>query len=298
MGVVYEAVQQSLGRHVALKVLPCTGSAGSSQLERFRLEARAAARLHHTNIVPVFGVGEYDGVHYYAMQFIQGQGLDVIIDELRRLRDGAELDVTPRSRPGDAGGRLRPSAGDPDPGVHERPAGRDGLAPDPAASPAADRGRPASRATRHRRSRRRSRRTSGRLRPRRAARTRSCPTSPSSRRPGPSRILPQRRPRRPPGGRGAGLRARPGHPPPRHQAVEPADGRQGDRLGHRLRPGQGRGERRADADRRHRRHAALHGPGAVRRLVRPAERRLRAGSDALRAADAPPAVRGRRTGPG
>jgi WD40 repeat protein/serine/threonine protein kinase/tetratricopeptide (TPR) repeat protein len=88
MGVVYESVQQSLGRHVALKVLPRQSLAGSSQLARFRLEARAAARLHHTNIVPVFGVGECDGVHYYAMQFIQGQGLDVVIDALRALRSG------------------------------------------------------------------------------------------------------------------------------------------------------------------------------------------------------------------
>ncbi len=86
MGVVYEAVQQSLGRHVALKVLPASSLAGSSHLERFQLEARSAARLHHTNIVPVFGVGEQDGVHYYAMQFIQGQGLDEVFDELKRLR--------------------------------------------------------------------------------------------------------------------------------------------------------------------------------------------------------------------
>src|SRR4051794_4800263 len=86
MGVVYEAVQQSLGRHVALKVLPASSLAGSSHLERFRLEARSAARLHHTNIVPVFGVGEQDGVHYYAMQFIQGQGLDEVFEELQRLR--------------------------------------------------------------------------------------------------------------------------------------------------------------------------------------------------------------------
>jgi serine/threonine protein kinase/tetratricopeptide (TPR) repeat protein len=85
MGVVYEASQQSLGRHVALKVLPGAGLAGT-HLERFRLESRAAARLHHTNIVPVFGVGEANGVHYYAMQFIQGQGLDVVIDELNRQR--------------------------------------------------------------------------------------------------------------------------------------------------------------------------------------------------------------------
>jgi serine/threonine protein kinase len=88
MGVVYEAVQQSLGRHVALKVLPWQAVGDSSHLERFRLEARSAARLHHTNIVPVFGVGEAEGVHYYAMQFIHGQGLDAVIDELRRLRSG------------------------------------------------------------------------------------------------------------------------------------------------------------------------------------------------------------------
>ncbi len=88
MGIVYEAVQQSLGRHVALKILPWHQVGESVQLERFRLEARSAARLHHTNIVPVFGVGEHDGVHYYAMQFIHGQGLDAVIDQLRRLRDG------------------------------------------------------------------------------------------------------------------------------------------------------------------------------------------------------------------
>src|SRR5262249_17876857 len=56
------------------------------QLARFHREARAAARLHHTNIVPVFGVGEQDGLHYYVMQFIQGQSLDAVLEELRRLR--------------------------------------------------------------------------------------------------------------------------------------------------------------------------------------------------------------------
>ena len=86
MGIVYEAVQESLGRHVALKVLPFQSLARPGQLERFQREARAAARLHHTNIVPVFGVGTHAGVHYYAMQFIQGQGLDSVLHELRRLR--------------------------------------------------------------------------------------------------------------------------------------------------------------------------------------------------------------------
>ena len=86
MGVVYEAIQESLGRHVALKVLPPHGRLDATQLGRFRREARAAAGLHHTNIVPVFAVGEEDGVPYYAMQFIRGQGLDAILDELRRLR--------------------------------------------------------------------------------------------------------------------------------------------------------------------------------------------------------------------
>jgi serine/threonine protein kinase/WD40 repeat protein len=86
MGVVYEAVQESLGRHVALKVLPQHGLLSPTHLERFKRETKAAARLHHTNIVPVFGVGEDSGIHYYAMQFIQGQSLDMVLDELRRLR--------------------------------------------------------------------------------------------------------------------------------------------------------------------------------------------------------------------
>jgi WD40 repeat protein/serine/threonine protein kinase len=92
MGIVFEAVQESLGRHVALKVLPFHGLLNPTHLERFRREARAAARLHHTNIVPVFGVGEHVGIHYYAMQFILGQGLDEVLREVRRIRaDGTAL---------------------------------------------------------------------------------------------------------------------------------------------------------------------------------------------------------------
>ncbi len=87
MGAVYEAVQESLGRHVALKLLPTDSFADPARLERFRREARSAAQLHHTNIVPVFGVGENDGQHFYAMQFISGHPLDAVIEEVRRLKD-------------------------------------------------------------------------------------------------------------------------------------------------------------------------------------------------------------------
>jgi WD40 repeat protein/serine/threonine protein kinase len=90
MGVVYEAEQVSLGRHVALKVLPSQMLNDAKQRRRFEREARAAARLHHSNIVPIFGVGDHDETPYYVMQFIQGQGLDAVLDELRRLRSGAE----------------------------------------------------------------------------------------------------------------------------------------------------------------------------------------------------------------
>jgi serine/threonine protein kinase/WD40 repeat protein len=86
MGVVYEAVQESLGRHVALKVLGSSLAGERLYLDRFQREARAAARLHHTNIVPVFGVGEENGSCYYAMQFIHGQGLDLVLQDVKRLR--------------------------------------------------------------------------------------------------------------------------------------------------------------------------------------------------------------------
>jgi WD40 repeat protein/serine/threonine protein kinase len=85
MGVVYEAEQLSLDRRVALKILPLAGALDSKQLQRFKNEARAAAQLHHTNIVPVFGVGCERGVHYYAMQFIEGSTLAAVIAELRKL---------------------------------------------------------------------------------------------------------------------------------------------------------------------------------------------------------------------
>ncbi len=84
MGVVYEAVQQSLHRAVALKVLNTAAVHSDNQAKRFEREAQAAARLHHTNIVPVFGVGEQDGLRYYVMQRIHGLGLDALLGELGR----------------------------------------------------------------------------------------------------------------------------------------------------------------------------------------------------------------------
>ncbi|HEV8058368.1 MAG TPA: protein kinase, partial [Gemmataceae bacterium] len=88
MGIVYEAEQVSLGRHVALKLLPKTMLLDAKAKRRFEREAKSAAKLHHTNIVPVFGVGEQDGLPYYVMQFIQGLGLDAVLDELKKLQLG------------------------------------------------------------------------------------------------------------------------------------------------------------------------------------------------------------------
>jgi serine/threonine protein kinase/tetratricopeptide (TPR) repeat protein len=86
MGIVYEAIQQSLGRHVAIKLL-LQRSTSPKHVQRFEREARTAANLHHTNIVQVFGVGSQDGFHYYVMQLIDGVGLDRVIEELRATRN-------------------------------------------------------------------------------------------------------------------------------------------------------------------------------------------------------------------
>jgi serine/threonine protein kinase len=83
MGTVYEAVQLSLGRRVALKVLPFAAALEAKHLQRFKNEAQAAAALHHTNIVPVHAIGCERGVHYYAMQLIEGQNLADLIRNLR-----------------------------------------------------------------------------------------------------------------------------------------------------------------------------------------------------------------------
>ncbi len=84
MGVVYEAEQVSLGRRVALKVLPFAAALDARQLQRFKNEAQAVAHLLHQHIVPVYAVGCERGVHYYAMQFIDGDTLAALIHQLRR----------------------------------------------------------------------------------------------------------------------------------------------------------------------------------------------------------------------
>lgn len=84
MGVVYEAEQLSLHRQVALKVLPFAATIDPRQLQRFKNEATAATHLRHENIVPIYAVGCERGVHYYAMQFVDGQSLAALIAGLRR----------------------------------------------------------------------------------------------------------------------------------------------------------------------------------------------------------------------
>ena len=86
MGVVYEAEHESLKNRVALKVMHPRFRTDPTYLRRFHTEARSAARLHHTNIVPVFDYGEQDGICYYAMSLIAGVGLHQVLEDVRRLR--------------------------------------------------------------------------------------------------------------------------------------------------------------------------------------------------------------------
>ena len=141
MGIVYKARQKSLNRTVALKVLPLAATMDARQLRRFHNEAQAAAGLHHTNIVPVYFVGCEGGVHFYAMQYIEGRDLASVIAQLREpargpkpdpqtaetvdaaAGAGGRADAGPagrlphhaRGRPGRHGGGLRGRAGEPAP---------------------------------------------------------------------------------------------------------------------------------------------------------------------------------------
>jgi len=91
MGVVYRARQLSLDRIVALKVLPEYARHGRLAVQRFRAEAQAAARIHHTNVVPVYAQGEQDGSFYYAMELVAGVGLDTVIRSRPELLSSSRL---------------------------------------------------------------------------------------------------------------------------------------------------------------------------------------------------------------
>ncbi|MGB2987077.1 MAG: serine/threonine-protein kinase [Phycisphaerae bacterium] len=83
MGIVYEARQVSLNRKVALKVLAGSLGLSSKAVVRFRREAEAAAKLHHTNIVPIYATGEHEGTHYYAMELVEGPSLNIVVRQMR-----------------------------------------------------------------------------------------------------------------------------------------------------------------------------------------------------------------------
>ncbi len=116
MGVVYEAEQVSLGRRVALKVLPPAIALDTRAMQRFQLEAQVAGWLQHPRIVPVHSVGVVDGVPYYTMPFIEGGSLAALIGELRGGLGLSHLAV------GLLSGRFAPSRSEPKPGVEVAPA--------------------------------------------------------------------------------------------------------------------------------------------------------------------------------
>ncbi|MCI0358263.1 MAG: protein kinase [Planctomycetaceae bacterium] len=92
MGIVYEAVQVSLGRRVAVKVLPFAAAIDEKQITRFKNEAQAAAQIDHPHIVPVFAIGQEHGIHFFAMQLVGGQSLAGLLGELRdEDKEGANL---------------------------------------------------------------------------------------------------------------------------------------------------------------------------------------------------------------
>lgn len=87
MGIVYEAQQESLGRRVAIKILPSSAQFDERRMERFATEAKASAMLHHTNIVPIFGIGREEGLSFIVMQLIHGQPLNRVLQDISRVRE-------------------------------------------------------------------------------------------------------------------------------------------------------------------------------------------------------------------
>ncbi len=92
MGVVYKARQTSLNRIVALKMILAGKLASTDDVNRFQVEAEAAANLDHPGIVPIFEIGEHGGLHYFSMGFVQGQSLaDRVNDGPLPPREAAEI---------------------------------------------------------------------------------------------------------------------------------------------------------------------------------------------------------------
>ena len=111
MGIVYEAEQLSFSRRVALKVLPEGEWVDPDKVTRFHTEARVAASLHHSNIVPVFSQGYDSGVHFFAMQYIDGQPLDQLIRRCQSVsEENGESQLATGSDLVDPG--MRPSGGE------------------------------------------------------------------------------------------------------------------------------------------------------------------------------------------
>lgn len=131
MGIVYEAEQESLGRRVAIKVLPRQSLLDANQLARFQREAQTAGGLHHTNIVQVFGVGDDEGFHYYVMQLVHGVGVDSVISYLAKVDSASEAADAPEG----TGGLTNDAPGDVA-RVCRQLIGRESGQPSPGISPA------------------------------------------------------------------------------------------------------------------------------------------------------------------
>ena len=115
MGIVFEAEQVSLHRRVALKVLPAHSTLDERARARFRQEAEIAGRLHHPGIVAVYQVGEASGVHFLAMELVEGVALDTWIERMRREAFAGQpparsTDIFAAPRPGGAD-TPRPESG-------------------------------------------------------------------------------------------------------------------------------------------------------------------------------------------